>query len=557
MWHWLKSNLDAVRSAVAGGRASCYQPSMSYSTLGLPAATRVPASPALLGRGWQTGIIAAAFLLLWAQIGNHLRMEWTVNPQYGYGWSVPLLVLFLLYKRWPDRPASGAPRWRFLTVGVAIAAALPLLPARIVSIANPDWRLLSWALVISGVIISFCALNLAGGIPWVRYFAFPVLFFLVATPWPAQFEQTVVLGLMRAVAALTVTSLNAIGTLAIQRGNVIELSTGLVGIADACTGVRSLQSTLMISLFLGEFYRMSVGRRVLLLVAGMAFAFVCNLVRTLILCLVASSAGGEAIDAWHDSAGLTILFVSLAGLWVLCLWLKKDETDQPAQRASAPATHRTSTIFKLATALALWIALIEVSAASWYAVRGADRSASSSWTVAWPVGEPGYRTVTVPEAAQELLRYNDGGGATWTGADRREWLMYYFRWLPGQTAALFVKVHRPDVCLPAGGMTLRSDAGLRVLSVHGIQLPYRAYRFEGNGRNLDVFYCYWDGRSSYKDDASALEEDWTATGRLRAAWNGQREIGARMLEVVVWDYENESEAHAVLLGQLEKLVARD
>ena len=68
----------------------------------------------------------------------------------------------------------------------------------------------------------------------------------------------VVQGLMRADADVVVQILSAMGTIAIQRGNVIELSSGLVGLADACTGIRSLQSTLMISLFLGEYYRMNI-----------------------------------------------------------------------------------------------------------------------------------------------------------------------------------------------------------------------------------------------------------------------------------------------------------
>jgi hypothetical protein len=91
------------------------------------------------------------------------------------------------------------------------------------------------------VVISLCALHLAGGAPWSRHFAFPVLFFLVATPWPVQLEQLVVQSLMRADTAITIQILNLIGTLAVQHGNVIELSAGPVGIDDACTGVRSLR----------------------------------------------------------------------------------------------------------------------------------------------------------------------------------------------------------------------------------------------------------------------------------------------------------------------------
>ncbi len=158
--------------------------------------------------------------------------------------------------------------------------------------------------------------------PWSRHFAFPVLFFLVAAPWPTQLEQLVVQSLMRADTAITIQVLNVIGTLAVRHGNVIELSTGSVGIDDACTGMRSLQATFMLALFLGEFYRMRFWRRALLVLAGAAIAFVCNIGRTFLLCEMAANSGVEAIHRWHDPAGFTILVICLFALWGLSLALE-------------------------------------------------------------------------------------------------------------------------------------------------------------------------------------------------------------------------------------------
>lgn len=503
---------------------------------------------------WQPAFVGAASLLLWLEVLNHLRAEWTVNPQYSYGWSVPFLALFLLYRRWEHSPLPAPARAKLVTIAIAIAAALPLLPGRIISIANPDWRLLSWTLIGCAIVISLCGLNLAGGLPWVRHFGFPITFILVATPWPAQFEQNVVQGLMRADAAIVVQVLNAIGTLAIQRGNVIELSTGLVGIADACTGVRSLQSTLMISLFLGEYYRMALPRRAALVLAAAVLAFTCNLVRTLLLCLIASASTVDAIHTWHDSAGMSILLACIIGLWLLSIWMSKGRDGSAGDRVRATTTTRVLMPWRLSLALALWIGLAEICAANWYHTRSEASPIATSWSVAWPEKARSYEQAKVPNEAKELLRYDEGGGAKWVGEDSHAWLMYYFRWLPGRTAALFVKNHRPDICLPASGMTLRSEAGLQVLSIRGINLPFRAYRFESNGRNVDVFYCYWDGRSSYVDDSSAYQEDWTAAGRLKATVRGQREIGARMLELVAWGYQDEETARQALRDQLDRLI---
>src|ERR1035441_9670028 len=45
-------------------------------------------------------LLLVVFLgFLWAHLVNHLRIEWTVNPQYGYGWAVPWLCLYLVWER--------------------------------------------------------------------------------------------------------------------------------------------------------------------------------------------------------------------------------------------------------------------------------------------------------------------------------------------------------------------------------------------------------------------------------------------------------------------------
>jgi hypothetical protein len=174
--------------------------------------------------------------------------------------------------------------------------------------------------------------------------------------------------------------------------------------------------------------------------------------------------------------------------------------------------------------------------------------------VKWPQTEQSYQTVVIPPATQNILRYDNGGGAIWNGSDSYRWMMYFFQWLPGRTAALFVKVHRPDVCLPASGLTMVRDDGIQLVEVNGIKLPVRFYRFDDHGVPLHVAYCYWDARSSYETVNAAIEEDWTARGRIRAALNGRREVGAHMLELVVWGYEDDPQAKQALRQQLAGVV---
>lgn len=499
---------------------------------------------------WLLAIVG--FTFLWLELINQLKAEWWLNPQYNYGLIVPLLVIYLVWKRWRNRPAQAVPGRRGLSILLLIVSAAVFLPARLLAVANPDWRLLSWLLAIAVIMISLSFVYLNGGGAWLRHFAFPILFFLVAVPWPVRIEQVVIQDLMRAVTGINVIFLQFAGVPALQHGNVIEVGSGFIGIEEACSGVRSLQATLMISLFLGELYSFNVGRRFILVIVGAALAFVCNVVRTAILVWIGTSRGATGIEAWHDSAGLTILIVCLFGLWIVSLVMMRRGTAAPISRVTESQSSDVRLNWKPLAIVAVWLIFAETAVQFWY--RSHQPVVTTHWAVNWPNSETNYKTVPITPEAEGLLQFNEGGGATWEGAGGHQWLMFFFKWFPGRTAARFTKIHRPDICLPASGRTMERDNGLRMLTVNGVTLPIRSYRFQDRGSPLHVFYCYWDARSSYETVAAAVAEDWSVRGRVHAALQGRREIGAQILEIIVWGYQDDTEANEALARELGRVL---
>jgi exosortase len=490
--------------------------------------------------------------VVWLELISRLRLEWSVNPQYGYGWTVPFLTAFIFWRRSQTAPSPVSHANKFLPALAIVAGALLLVPVRLIQEANPDWRLMSWTMAMAVVLITAPAFYLAGGMPWLRHFAFPILFFLVAVPWPTQFEQAIIQGLMRADTAINVEVLNVIGVPAVQMGNVIEIGTGFVGIDEACTGVRSLQATFMVSLFLGELYEFSVGRRLLLVIVGAFVAFVCNLTRTFLLVLVGAEHGSERIKEWHDPAGLSILFICLFTLWGMSMLLRKKES---AKVSSGLRFSNVARIPRALLAVLLVVTIIaEIGTQIWYRLHESPSSRMAAWVVTWPSQAQNFKSIPVAEQAQELLRYNEGGGGAWTSSDGHQWGMYFFRWLPGRTAGLFIKNHRPDICLPASGMKQIGSEQRKFFTINGVPLPIRSYIFENNGVPLHVYYCYWDG--TVPDAATINQENWTASGRLRAVRDGKREVGAQMLEIVAWGYNQDQLAEAAVRAQLENIIRR-
>jgi exosortase len=492
----------------------------------------------------------AVFGLVWIELISRLRFEWSINPQYGYGWTVPFLAAYIFWKRYLHSPAPTQPGYRVLPAFLIFLCALILIPTRLIQEANPDWRLLSWLMASAVAIATASAIYLAGGRSWVRHFAFPLLFFFVAVPWPTGLEQIAIQGLMRADAWINVEILNAIGIPAVQMGNVIEIGSGYVGIDEACTGIRSLQATFMVALFLGEFYQLSVARRAGLVLVGAVMAFLCNIVRTFLLVRAGVKGGAEGIKSWHDPAGYTILTICLLGLWAFCLCLQRRHSVEP--KPLPPSAGWRIPRFVLGLLLG-GLVVAEASTQAWYRSQGTASARLQPWTIGWPNDSNNWKTVPIAESAQDLLRYNEGGGGTWTAQDGHKWNMFFFRWFPGRTAGLFVRNHRPDICLPATGMKQRGSMESKLLTVNDVSLPVRAYVFDDNGRSLHVFYCYWDGTES---EGGSDHEDWTPLGRLDAVRKAKRDVGSQMLEIIGWGYDDNQKAEQAAIAELSRIIRR-
>ena len=555
---------------------------------------------------------------LWFALINDLRVEWTVNPQYSYGWAAPFLCAFLIWQRIQGShhrplttdhrlPTAKAPSSIFYLL-FALCAVL-YVPTRLIEVANPGWRLMSWALAIEvvGLTLIFIRLTLgesrsmsevrsrkseAGnqtsvlGPPLLAYqrisvsdFVFPVCFFLVAVPWPSAIEGQVIQGLTRVDTACTSELLGWIGIPAMPHGNVIEVATGMVGIDEACSGIRSFQATLMISLFLGEFYSLGILRRVLCVFAGFALSFLFNLARMSLLVWVAAQKGVAAIASWHDPAGLTILVACFLCLWGLGVGLQgkrkrakgkieerkvesgnlkpeggggraEDGAESRKQKTENKNKFQLSAFQMSAFALAVWILLTEFSVEAWYRSHEARVPEAAQWTVAWPTNDPAFKELPLTESTLQILRYDEGRSAGWQEGNLT-WQAVFLRWKPGRTAIHLAQNHTPAVCMTAAGHTLNAISPQEWFDVNGLRMPFLTYQVMDAPQPLFVFYCLWDDRAS----AQGFETmELTYGNRLAPVLAGQRNPGQRSLEIAVSGPDSAGEAEAAVRAELERLI---
>jgi len=623
--------------------------------------------------------LVLAFLPLawiWWRVIDHLRLEWSLNPQYGYGWAVPVLCVYLIWRRLGARGAqfqSGCnadsvsricnprsnkhridhtiatpadreppmqritnldcshkgrvpPRYLYVLFALLLVAWLPI---RFVQEANPDWRLVSWALALEAIGISLLTVHWAGGGtankdssqailknkrgngvayvteqpgPWqtrtgfafMRRFsalssaqpnpygitasrlAFPLCFFLVAVPWPTVLEAPLVQTLSRANAFLTVELLNIGGLPALQHGNIVEGKDVALGIEDPCSGIRSLQATMMLSLFLGELYRISLPSGLLLCLLGLPLSLMFNVLRTTILAVVAAGRGSQCLMAWHDWEGVSILLLCFSSLWALAAYLRKrseslprsapspdvpSKSEQltipnkelifPTFALSAQNPLRLSVSFRRICFLLVWVAVSEIATELWYRSHERNLPAPLGWSVEFPRQNRTFKEAPFSEKAKRLLRYTEGANACWKNEDGIRFQAIYLRWKTGRIAVPLARIHSPELCLTATGRRLVLPQETRSVSVNGLTLPVRFYVFSGIDGLVHVLYCVWEDRAT---GVPFSGNDSSYANRLRAVLAGCRNRGQQSLELAAWGIPDGAVAEAILSHELAALI---
>ena len=525
---------------------------------------------------------AALWLILWWQLSS----EWSVNDQYSYGWFVPFFAIVLFWLRFEGAPRAREVRdqtsevsdqrtdngeqitnnakARAIAIGIAMVALVLLFPIRLFEIGNPDWRPLNWLHALCVVAITLIFLWSIGGAIWLKHFAFPVAFTLVAVPWISPIEAPVTQELMRVIAAVAAETANLLGIPAQVQGNLIQLQTGVIGVNEACSGVRSLQTSLMIGLLFGELKRLSILRRIALLAGAIAIALIANFLRAVFLVWLGASEGIPAIDKWHDTAGYAIVVLVFVGSLILAAWLGRGQKSQITRHRSESGQFRISNFeFRIFAAAILWLFLTEIAAASWYRAHERNEIAPPRWSVRWPNEVPGFREIKIDEGVRSTLRYDEGGEAAWnvsvetfTSANKPNMTRctaFFFRWKPGGSSVVRARAHRPDICLPAAGWRQISDRGLTNYEAGAnLSLPFHHLVFEDarTGTKAHTFFCLQEDAARPTEPrpdlqiAGGAQPDWGLVGRSRVVFNGVRNRGQQIIEVVLLSHDPLEDAAA-------------
>jgi exosortase len=476
------------------------------------------------GRGLQIGFWIGAAALAALFLGP-LAIAWGLAPDLGHGWAAPLLIGYLLWERWPGRPGPrpvgsiGPVLWI-----AAAAAALVSLPIRLLLIPYPVWPalLVVHTLVMTGIVLT--AAWLVDGWPGVRWLGGPLTILAAAVPWPYEIQQHAIGPLREAMAAIAAEICNLLGRPAIAEGTTVHMGNAWIGIDEACGGIRSLQASVMLALFIGEWRRFTLGRRAGLVAVGVAAALGGNFLRILFLAFRLGD-GLPAVLAAHDPAGWLALLASLVAIGLVAWsWSRSGESEAGGSRPTPPGVTATAGPVAWMCVVAALVAVDAGAAGLWFAHGESVRAERTHrWTVRLPEGLDSFRSNPLADEAREMLQPDTYVAGNWEDQDHRRLAAYYIEWRTGQVARSIPFLHNPTVCLPFAGCELERSLGVINVPWSGGVLPFHCYIFRQAGQDLAVAFAIWNSADDrpLEDAGHAptwrawFERRWTDVARAR------------------------------------------
>jgi exosortase len=258
---------------------------------------------------WQIALPAVLTLWLYWPTITHLVGQWWHDPNFSHGFFVPLFSGFVLWQE-RDRLVRLTPRPSWFGLAVLFVAICLLIVGQL----GAELFLARFSLVVllAGFVILF------QGWTMFRAVFFPWAFLLLMIPIPAIVFNQITFPLQLLASRVAARTLPLLGVPILREGNVINLPSMALEVAEACSGIRSLMSLVTLAIIYGYLTEKRIWVRWLLAAASVPIAVVANSVRIIGTGLLVQYWDAEKAEGYfHASWGWIIFVISLLLLYAL------------------------------------------------------------------------------------------------------------------------------------------------------------------------------------------------------------------------------------------------
>ena len=268
-------------------------------------------------------VLTGAIVWMYGGIVSSLARQWASDDNYSHGFFVIPLALYFCWER---RDALKSARRQPTILGlILIAVSLAVLLAGLLG-AELFLTRISLIGVIAGVVL------FVWGWQHFRTLAFPLVFLLLMIPLPTIVFNQIAFPLQLLASRAGETVINLAGIPVLREGNVLQLPSRTLEVAEACSGIRSLVSLIMLAIVLGHFTERRTGRRILITLAAIPIAILANAARVAGTGLASELISPAAAEGFlHTFSGWLLFVVAFIGLVAVQRALAGMPGDAPAE----------------------------------------------------------------------------------------------------------------------------------------------------------------------------------------------------------------------------------
>ena len=474
--------------------------------------------------------LAAGLLLLLVTLARF----WGANPDHA---DRLLIVLAAAGVAWQARPALLALPPRPSRLGyvplVAGAVAFPVGWFLVAQVGPKPvvlwWLAGAWVAAAAGFLLR------VGGPGHLHRLAFPLGFVLFALPVPNRLLGPLQFALQSATTAAAAAALPVCGVPVERHGFVLSLPDGDLGVAEACSGVRSVTALVALAAFVAWHAGFTFRRGVALVVLTVPLIAAVNAVRVVVSGLLHAYVDPELIRGnWHEALGIAMIFLGLGGILGLARWLDPRNPHNPDRAVSGadrphPTTSRADRPHPTTSGAdgptagrprgagrRVAAAVLVASAAATVAAHVLGWEVEREIAATAPFHEIPARLgrwvahdLPIPDEVAGMLTFDTALQRTYRdlGYEVRVWAVYW------SSRNMVKGYHHPDVCWPNRGFRLLSREVLAVPAGGGT-LPITVREFARGSERQLILYWTQEGRRVWSIDdehrvqAAGDSHDW-------------------------------------------------
>lgn len=312
------------------------------------------------------------------------------------------------------------------------------------------------------------------------------LIWVLAVPLPPGPLVTLTQTLRDHTTAVVLNALHWLGYSAVRHGNIIEFPHCVVGVEDACSGLRSLLACTFVGLVLAGLLVRGFWWRVLLVAGSAALAVAGNYLRSLVLCLLLN-AGVDIAGFWHDATAYVLLGITAVIMYAGAAFVGRHQRSTTPVEGGPSVRHR----LWVPASLALFMGLATVFAVWKTRIRADELRAApdfgqllhvpaAGWTAEEDRGISDFSTTLGTEHLYAISYRRPG----------TEVSVYMAFWEPGQSTLGLVSFHQPAYCMPGTGWIAQPTP--TPLSRYPLGTPQR-FTYTQAGEVQQVWYWHFYG----------------------------------------------------------------